>query len=101
MKTLPFIRGKNDRITVECATGEVPIHTRCVHCIHCAGIRDAKRLVPNPYAQEFQKQRRGSSNEFELLTAQTMFNTIVAKPSADAIECADEKGEGFHPLWAR
>jgi len=101
MKTLPFIRGKNDRITVECATEEVSIHTRCVHCIHCAGIRDGKRIVPNPYALEFKKQGRGSANAFELLTAQTMFNSIVANPSANAIECADEKGEGFHPFWVK
>jgi hypothetical protein len=101
MKTLPFIRGANDRITVECATGEVPIHTRCAYCKYCIGIRVQKRLTPSPIAQIYQKVQRGQASDQELLTAGMMFNTLVADPRAEAIDCGDEKGEGFSRMTSR
>jgi len=101
MKTLPFIRGPNDRITVECATGEVPIHIRCAYCKHCAGIRVAKRLTPSPLVQTHEKLRRGRASDQDLLTAAMMFNQLITDPRAEAIECADEKGVGFTHLSAR
>ncbi|MDO8842015.1 MAG: hypothetical protein Q7J09_11330 [Methanocalculus sp.] len=95
MKTLPFIRGPNDRITVQCATGEVPVHTRCAYCRHCHGIRVQKRLTPSPITQAYQKIQRGQASDQELLNAGLMFNTLVADARAEAIECGDEKGEGY------
>ncbi|MCP1663072.1 MAG: hypothetical protein D5R99_01040 [Methanocalculus sp. MSAO_Arc1] len=101
MKTLPFNRGPNDRITVQCATGEVPVHTRCAYCRHCAGIRIGKRVTPNPITQTYGKVKRSMSVDEELINAGLMFNTLAADPRAEAIECADEKETGYARITAR
>ncbi|RQD84871.1 MAG: hypothetical protein D5R96_00590 [Methanocalculus sp. MSAO_Arc2] len=101
MKTLTFIRGPNDRITVECATGEVPIHTRCAYCRHCAGIRIGKRITPSPIVQAYKKVKHGRAADEELLNAGMMFNTLVSDPRAEAIECADEKETGYARITTR
>ncbi len=98
MKILDFFRSPpSDRITVQCADGEVEVHSHCAYCTHCAGVRIGKRSMPNPILQAYKDVRRGTAPDEALMNAAMMFNTLVR--DGDAIACDDDGNEGFSSLY--
>lgn len=78
-----------------CCGKEVSVHTTCVFCEHCAGIRVNRRVTPNPYAQALRNSRGGLALDDELMMGMVMFNTAVEDKAATDIECSDDAGEGY------
>ncbi len=101
MKSLPFNRKPNGKVTVMCCGKEVSVHTTCVFCEHCAGIRVNRRVTPNPYAQVLRKSQGGMGLDEELMGGMVMFNTAVEEQNATGIECCDDAGEGFITISRR
>ena len=98
MKILPFLRSPpSERVTVQCADGEVTVHNHCAYCTHCAGVRIGKRSMPSPIQKAYKDVRRGTAPDESLLSAAMMFNTLIR--DSDAIECDDDGNEGFSSLY--
>jgi hypothetical protein len=98
MKNLPLFRNPpSDKVTVQCADGEVSVHSHCASCSHCAGIRVGKRSIPSPVLQSYKEVRRGTGPDDALMNAAMMFNTLVR--DGDAIECDDDGNGGFSSLY--
>jgi hypothetical protein len=98
MKTLPISRDeKKSKALVECATGEVSVHTKCAYCMHCYGIRMGPRVYPSPQDQALQAIRQGRAQDEALMEAALQFNTLVR--DGEAIECNDDAGEGYSPRY--
>ncbi|MDO5847151.1 MAG: hypothetical protein Q4Q20_02480 [Methanocorpusculum sp.] len=95
MKSLSFDRKPNGKVTVMCNGKEVSVHTTCVFCEHCAGIRVNRRVAPNPYAQALRNSKGGMGLDEELMTGMVLFNTAVEDKNATDIECSDDEGTGF------
>jgi hypothetical protein len=99
MKTLQFDREKkaND-VMVECADGWLSVYRKCAYCIHCSGVRLVnKRIMENPIKKRLQEVKRGFAADDDLLNAGIMFNTLIR--DGDAIECDDDRNEGYYPLY--
>ena len=98
MKTLEFDREKkpND-VMVECADGWLSVYRYCAYCIHCSGIRVGRRVMPSPQKQRLEGVRRGVATDEDLFNAQMMYNTLIRDGSA--VECDDDKNEGYRPLY--
>lgn len=101
MKSLPFDRKPSGKITVMCAGKEVSVHTTCVFCAKCAGIRVNRRISANPYAQAMRGSKGGMAYDEQLMTGMAMFNTVCEDKNATDIECADDDGTGFVALSLR
>ncbi|MBP7300160.1 MAG: hypothetical protein KA967_07195 [Methanoculleus sp.] len=100
MKTLEFHRDDaKGRVTVACADREVSVYSYCGYCRHCAGVRVGKRMIPTPQRQALSGFQRSTNPDENLLNAAIMFNTLVRDGSA--IECEDDKGEGFRSMYRR
>ncbi|HNQ34424.1 MAG TPA: hypothetical protein PLG95_02670 [Methanoculleus sp.] len=100
MKTLEFHRDDaKGRVTVVCADREVSVYSYCGYCRHCAGVRVGKRMIPTPQRQALSGLRQSANPDENLLNAAIMFNTLVRDGSA--IECEDDKGEGFSSMYRR
>ncbi len=98
MKTLPFHRAeKTQRVTVDCADGEVSVHRACAFCVHCMGIQVKGRVMPSPQKQALAEMRTRTAGDEVLLNAAMMFNTLVR--DGDAIRCDDDANEGFRPMY--
>jgi hypothetical protein len=98
MKTLPFQREiSKNRVTVECVTGNVSVYSNCAYCRHCQGVRVGSRLSPSPQVKALNDLRYLGVADETLMNAALMFNTLVRDGSA--IECDDEKNEGFQKLY--
>jgi len=98
MKTLPFQRDeKKQRVTVACAQGDVSVYSHCAYCRFCAGVKVGSRISPTPQSHALSDMRRGRGSDDVLMNAAMLFNTLVRDGSA--IECADEKNEGFARLY--
>ena len=98
MKTLEFHRDEaKDRVTVPCAGREVSVHSHCGYCRHCAGVRVGKRTIPTPQRQALSSTQPDVSMDESLLNAAIMFNTLVR--DGTAVECEDDKGEGFRSMY--
>ncbi|HOF97743.1 MAG TPA: hypothetical protein PLV90_11300, partial [Methanoculleus sp.] len=87
------------RVTVVCADREVSVYSYCGYCRHCAGVRVGKRMIPTPQRQALSGLRQSANPDENLLNAAIMFNTLVRDGSA--IECEDDKGEGFSSMYRR
>ncbi|HPY59388.1 MAG TPA: hypothetical protein PLG55_01520 [Methanospirillum sp.] len=99
MKSLPIIREPgSDRAYVECASGKLPVHTRCSYCMNCKGIQVGARVMPSPYESAFSRISGGSVPPEMLMEAAMQFNSLVRDGSA--VACNDEKGEGYTPRFA-
>ncbi|MDD1676768.1 MAG: hypothetical protein LUQ40_03420 [Methanomicrobiales archaeon] len=99
MKTLPLQRQEeSNRVTVDCAEGEVSVYTHCAYCKHCAGVVVRRRMMPSPVPQALRDIRRGSAPDDVMLNAAMMFNTLIR--DGNAIECTDDINEGFRSLYA-
>ncbi|NLV25767.1 MAG: hypothetical protein GXY48_01140 [Methanomicrobiales archaeon] len=98
MKSLPIIRdSESDKAYVECASGKLPVHTRCSYCLHCKGIQVGARVMPSPYESAF-SQIKGSTAPPEILMEAAMqFNTLVR--DGTAISCNDDSGKGYTPRF--
>lgn len=101
MKSLPFDRKPNGKVTVMCSGKETSVHTTCVFCAHCAGIRVNRRVTPNPYAQALRGSKGGLALDEQLMEGMVMFNTAVEDKNATDIECADDAGCGYVPISRR
>jgi hypothetical protein len=98
MKTLEFIReGRNGRVTVACADGQVSVTSRCAYCRHCIGVVVGKRVSPAPQKGALDAIRRGEGSDDTLMNAAMMFNTLVR--DGHALSCADDRNEGFSKLY--
>lgn len=94
MKSFPFIReSTSDRVYVECASGKLPVHTRCAYCIHCKGIQLGARIMPSPYEQSAIQIRTGSMPPESLMDAAMQFNSLVR--DGTALACDDDSEEGY------
>ncbi|HJK77593.1 hypothetical protein [Methanocorpusculum vombati] len=101
MKTLPLNRKPNGKATVLCQDKEVSVHSSCVFCAHCAGIRVNRRVTPNPYAQAFRGSKGGLPLDQQLMEGMMLFNTVIEDANATDIECSDDAGCGFVTLTRR
>ncbi|MDU9375495.1 hypothetical protein McpSp1_00690 [Methanocorpusculaceae archaeon Sp1] len=101
MKTLPLNKKENGKATVVCQGKEVSVHSTCVFCAHCAGIRVNRRVTPNPYAQSLRGSKGGLPMDQHLMEGMMMFNTVIEDKSSTDIECADDAGTGFATLSRR
>lgn len=101
MKSLPFDRKPSGKVTVMCQGKEVSVHSTCVFCAHCAGIRVNRRVNPNPYAQALRNSKGGYSLDQQLMEGMVMFNIAVEDPNSTDIECSDDKDQGYIPLSRR
>lgn len=101
MKTLPLNREQNGKATVICNEKEVSVHSNCVFCAHCTGIRVNRRITPNPYAQALRGSKGGLPLDQQLMEGMMLFNTIIEDKNATDIECSDDKGRGFITLTRR
>jgi hypothetical protein len=98
MKNLALLRNPpSDKVTVQCADGEVSVYTHCAYCTHCSGVRVGKRTIPSPILQSYREVRRGTGPDEALMSAAMMFNTVIR--DGDAIECDDDGNEGFSSLY--
>jgi hypothetical protein len=98
MKHLPLLRNPpSDRMTVQCADGEVEVHSHCASCTHCSGVLVGKRTMPSPVLKAYREVRRGTTADETLMSAAMMWNTLVR--DGDAIECDDDGNEGFSSLY--
>lgn len=98
MKTLPFHRDeKKQRVTVDCADGEVSVYSRCAYCLHCKGVKVKDRVTPSPQGRALEDIRKGRVSDDILMNAAMLFNSLVRDGSA--IECDDEAGQGFTSLY--
>jgi hypothetical protein len=97
MKSLELHRDeKKDRISVDCATGVVSVHSRCAYCVHCRGIRSGPRVYPTPQEQVMEGRVKGPFDE-ALMQAAMHFNTLIR--DASAIECDDDANEGYRTRY--
>ncbi|HJJ42153.1 MAG TPA: hypothetical protein O0W90_02405 [Methanocorpusculum sp.] len=94
-------RKPSGKCTVMCAGKEVSVHTTCVFCAKCGGIRVNKRVTPNPYAQALRSGKGGLSMDQQLIEGMEMFNTVVDDVNATDIECDDRDDLGYLPLTRR
>lgn len=101
MKSLPFDRKPSGKVTVLCNGKEVSVHSTCVFCSKCAGIRVNRRVSPNPYAQTLKGSKGGMTYDEQLMESMTLFNTVVEDRNATDIECSDDDGTGYIPLTRR
>lgn len=101
MKSLPFDRKPSGKVTVMCQGKEVSVHSTCVFCTHCAGIRVNRRVTPNPYAQALRNSKGGYSLDQQLMEGMVMFNISVEDPTSTDIECSDDNNQGYIPLSRR
>ena len=98
MKTLPFQRDPaKNQVNVDCAGGSVSVYSSCAYCRYCRGIHMSNRLVPPPQIKALADIREHGASDEILMTAAMQFNTLVRDGSA--IECADEKNEGYQRLF--
>jgi len=98
MKHLPLLRNPpSDKVTAQCADGEVSVHSHCAYCTHCTGVRVGKRVIPSPILQSYKEVRRGTGPDEALMNAAMMFNTLIR--DGDDIECDDDGNEGFSSLY--
>ena len=98
MKSLPIIREPgSDRAYVECASGKLPVHTRCSYCMNCKGIQVGARVMPSPYEIAYSQIKGGSVPPEILMEAAMQFNSLVRDGSA--VACDDEKGHGYTPRF--
>ncbi len=98
MKTLQFQRDTSkNRVGVECATGNVSVYSACAYCRHCQGVRVGNRLAPSPQIKALNDLRHLGVSDETLMNAAMMFNALVRDGSA--IECDDDKNEGFQKLY--
>ncbi len=56
-------------------------------------------MIPTPQRQALSGLRQGANPDENLLNAAIMYNTLVRDGSA--IECEDDKGEGFSSMYRR
>lgn len=84
-----------------CGDKEVSVHSTCVFCAHCGGIRVNRRVTPSPYAQVFRSSKGGLPMDEQLMEGMMMFNAVVEDPSATDIECTDDAGVGFTTISRR
>jgi hypothetical protein len=101
MKTLPLNRKQNGKTTVMCQNKEISVHSNCVFCAHCTGIRINRRVTPNPYAQAHRGSKGGLSMDQQLMEGMMLFNTAIEDINATDIECSDDAGYGFATLSRR
>jgi len=101
MKTLPFDRRPNGKVFVQCGDKAVSVHTTCIFCAHCMGIRVNRRVNPNPYAQALRNSKGGFGLDEELMNGMVMFNTIVEDTNATDLECDDDACCGFEKITKR
>ncbi|MDO5844564.1 MAG: hypothetical protein Q4Q53_05420 [Methanocorpusculum sp.] len=101
MKSLPLDRKQSGKATVICCGKEVSVHSTCVFCSKCAGIRVNRRVTPNPYAQTLRGSKGGMTYDESLMESMAMFNTVIEDKNATDIECADDEGTGYLPLTRR
>ncbi|MGE5831460.1 MAG: hypothetical protein ACM3X8_00915 [Methanomicrobiales archaeon] len=98
MKVLSFSRSPlSERVTVQCADGEVTVHSHCAYCTHCAGVQIGKRSMPSPILSAYKDVRRGTAPDEALMNAGMMFNTLIR--DGDAINCDDDGNEGFSSMY--
>lgn len=98
MKSLPFQRipAKNN-VMVDCAGKPVSVYSACAYCSHCAGVRVGNRVVASPSVNALNDLRRSGAADEVLMNAAMMFNTLIR--DGTAIECNDDKNEGFSKLF--
>lgn len=84
-----------------CGDTEVSVHTTCIFCAHCAGIRVNRRVTPSPYAQALRGSKGGMGLDEQLMEGMMMFNTVIEDKNATDIECADDAGCGFTQISRR
>jgi hypothetical protein len=101
MKSIPFDRKPSGKVTVTCCGKEISVHSTCVFCAHCAGVRVSRRVTPNPYAQALRGSKGGLSLDEQLMEGMVMFNTVVEDKNATDIECDDDACTGYIPLSRR
>ncbi len=101
MKSLPLERKPSGKSTVMCGDKEVSVHSTCVFCANCAGIRVNRRVTPNPYAQAMRGSKGGLSLDEQLMDGMVLFNTVIEDKNATDIECSDDTGSGYQPLSRR
>jgi hypothetical protein len=53
--------------------------------------------MENPIKKRLQEVKRGFAADDDLLNAGIMFNTLIR--DGDAIECDDDRNEGYYPLY--
>ena len=98
MKSLPILREPgSDKAYVECASGKVPVHTRCSYCLHCKGIQVGARVMPSPYETTFSQIKGNAAPPESLMEAAMQFNSLVRDGSA--ISCGDESEAGYTPRF--
>lgn len=101
MKSLPLDRKPSGKATVICCGKEVSVHSTCIFCSKCAGIRTNRRVTPNPYAVALRGSKGGMSYDEQLMEAMIMFNTVIEDKNSTDIECSDDEGCGYVPLTRR
>ena len=101
MKSLPLTKKSNGKVTVICQNTEISVHSTCVFCQHCNGIRVNKRVSPNPYATTLRNSRGGLGMDQQLMEGLMLFNTIVSDNNATDIECDDDNNTGFTKISLR
>ena len=101
MKSLPLERKPSGKATVVCGDKEVSVHSTCVFCEKCAGIRVNRRVTPNPYAQAIRGSKGGMSLDDQLMEGMALFNTVIEDKNATNIECTDDAGLGYMPISRR
>lgn len=101
MKSLPLNKKPSGKATVMCGEKEVSVHSVCIFCAHCAGIRVNRRVTPNPYAQALKGSKGGLTYDEYLMEGMMMFNTVVEDAGSTDIECADDEGAGFTAISKR
>jgi hypothetical protein len=98
MKTLSFLRDEEkNRVTVECAGGQVSVYSHCAYCRHCLGVMMGSRTVPMPQMQVLNDVRRGTAADENLMNAAMMFNSLIRDGAA--IECDDDGNCGYEGLY--
>ncbi len=98
MRSLPIIKESGtDKAYVECASGRLPVHTRCSYCLHCKGILVGARIMPSPYEQASSQIRTTGAPPEVLMEAAMHFNSLVR--DGTAVSCDDENGEGYSPRF--
>jgi len=94
MKSLPILRDMTtDKVQVECASGNLAVHTRCGLCIHCKGVKVGARIMPSPYDLIAGQIRTGAMPPEALMEAAMQFNTLVR--DGTEIACDDDSNVGY------